>query len=126
LSQVVQTELYPIFMKLCRDPVAEVRNAAGQQLIPILRRLAELDVSWMEEFIEELQDLATDRLFQHRLMFAHMCHALAAQGDELDTALFVKDFLPQLLDLSQDKVPPRPAFLTAMVVPRPLPPFIWL
>ena len=32
-----------------------------------------IQVAWMDEFVEELQDLATDRLFQHRLMFAQMC-----------------------------------------------------
>ena len=67
LEEVIQTELYPIFMKLCRDPVAEVRMSAGQQLPAILKRLDELQVAWMDEFVEELQDLATDRLFQHRL-----------------------------------------------------------
>ncbi|KAJ1471627.1 armadillo-type protein [Baffinella frigidus] len=103
-EEVIQTELYPIFMKLCRDPVAEVRNMAGQQLIPILARLKDLKVNWMDEFIEELQDLATDRLFQHRLMFAHMCHAMAKQGDDMDREVFNKDFLPQLLDLSEDQV----------------------
>jgi len=31
-EDVVETELYPIFIKLLRDPVAEVRNAAAQQV----------------------------------------------------------------------------------------------
>eukprot|EP00961_Rhodomonas_salina_P061646 827647-Rhodomonas_salina.2 len=96
-ESVVQSELYPIFMKLSRDPVAEVRNAAGQQLQVILERLDELKVTWREEFTEELQDLATDRVYLHRLMFAQMCENLLVAPAELDVDMFKKDFLPQLL-----------------------------
>mmetsp|Transcript_753 Transcript_753/g.1545 ORF Transcript_753/g.1545 Transcript_753/m.1545 type:complete len:645 (+) Transcript_753:130-2064(+) len=103
-ESVVQSELYPIFMKLSRDPVAEVRNAAGQQLQVILERLDELKVTWREEFTEELQDLATDRVYLHRLMFAQMCENLLVAPAELDVDMFKKDFLPQLLVLAEDKV----------------------
>ena len=112
-EEVIQTELYPIFMKLCRDPVAEVRMSAGQQLPAILKRLDELQVAWMDEFVEELQDLATDRLFQHRLMFAQMCvtclqdlDAQMGQGRDVgaDVDRFKKDLLPHMLALADDKV----------------------
>jgi len=103
-EDVVQAELYPIFMKLSRDPVAEVRNAAGQQLQAILARLAELKVTWCDEFMEELQDLATDRVYLHRLMFAQMCENLLTASQPFDLEAFSKDFLPQLLALAEDKV----------------------
>ena len=33
-----------------------------------------------DEFMEELHDLATDRSFQHRLMFAQMCGVLLSSA----------------------------------------------
>ena len=48
----------------------QVRNGSGLQVYTILKRIDALDVPWRDEFIEEMQDLATDRLFQHRLIFA--------------------------------------------------------
>lgn len=98
-------------MKLCRDPVAEVRNSSGMQLLPILKRIDQLNVSWRDEFIEELQDLATDRLFQHRQMFVQMCQTILegiieseAPDPTKDVEMFKKDLLPQLLVLAEDKV----------------------
>jgi serine/threonine-protein phosphatase 4 regulatory subunit 1 len=113
-EEVIQTELYPIFMKLCRDPVAEVRNGSGLQLHAILKRLDELKVSWRPEFVEELQDLATDRLFQHRLIYAQMCITALQTIKESeenkapeaanDIEMFKTDLLPHLLVLAEDRV----------------------
>jgi serine/threonine-protein phosphatase 4 regulatory subunit 1 len=113
-EEVIQTELYPIFMKLCRDPVAEVRNGSGLQLHAILKRLDELKVSWRPEFVEELQDLATDRLFQHRLIYAQMCITVLqtikeseenkAPESANDIEMFKTDLLPHLLVLAEDRV----------------------
>ena len=101
-------------MKLCRDPVAEVRNGSGLQLHAILKRIDELKVSWRPEFVEELQDLARDRLFQHRLIFAQMCITVLQTIKESeenkapeaanDIEMFKRDLLPHLLALAEDRV----------------------
>uniref|UniRef100_A0A7S0EVE1 TOG domain-containing protein n=1 Tax=Hanusia phi TaxID=3032 RepID=A0A7S0EVE1_9CRYP len=102
-EEIVKNELYPMFMKLCRDPVAEVRNASCNQIDAILDRLDELKVDWRDEFMEELHDLATDRSFQHRLMFAQMCAVLLA-SNQVKVKMFETDFLNHLLALAEDKV----------------------
>eukprot|EP00285_Hemiselmis_virescens_P015271 CAMPEP_0173385842 /NCGR_PEP_ID=MMETSP1356-20130122/8439_1 /TAXON_ID=77927 ORGANISM="Hemiselmis virescens, Strain PCC157" /NCGR_SAMPLE_ID=MMETSP1356 /ASSEMBLY_ACC=CAM_ASM_000847 /LENGTH=611 /DNA_ID=CAMNT_0014341827 /DNA_START=74 /DNA_END=1906 /DNA_ORIENTATION=- len=103
-EEVVETELYPIFVKLLRDPVAEVRNGAAQQLGQILKRLKELEGAWKEEFMAELSEFATDDCFQARLTYAFMCDHLVRLEDYFDAESFEKDFLPQLVKLSTDKV----------------------
>eukprot|EP00283_Hemiselmis_rufescens_P004699 CAMPEP_0173423222 /NCGR_PEP_ID=MMETSP1357-20121228/3615_1 /TAXON_ID=77926 /ORGANISM="Hemiselmis rufescens, Strain PCC563" /LENGTH=643 /DNA_ID=CAMNT_0014386315 /DNA_START=23 /DNA_END=1954 /DNA_ORIENTATION=+ len=104
-EDVVESELYPIFVKLLRDPVAEVRNGAGQQLGQILRRLRETDASWKDEFMSELSEFATDDCFQARLTYAFMCdHLVGLEDGMFDAEGFQRDFLPQLVKLSSDKV----------------------
>uniref|UniRef100_A0A6T8M3R4 Condensin complex subunit 1 C-terminal domain-containing protein n=1 Tax=Hemiselmis andersenii TaxID=464988 RepID=A0A6T8M3R4_HEMAN len=104
-DETVETELYPIFVKLLRDPVAEVRNGAAQQLGQILKRLKETNAPWRDEFVSELSEFASDDCFQVRLTYAFMCNHLVKLEESLfDGEVFEKDFLPQLVQLSSDKV----------------------
>jgi hypothetical protein len=43
--------------------VAEVRKCAAQQLGQILQRMKQLNVSWREEFMEELNDCECVNLY---------------------------------------------------------------
>jgi len=96
-----------MFLKLCRDPVAEVRSSAAVQLPQILWRLKTLNVKWSDEFMEELGDLATDRVYVSRLSYVWMSECLVSEEEEerFDADSFGKDFLPHLVKLAGDPVP---------------------
>lgn len=105
-EDVIRKELYPIFAKLARDPVAEVRSSTAAQLQRVLSRLDQLKVSWWGDVTEEVLDLAVDRNYQYRLVFAAMAeHLLEGDMPELLRAHFTTLFLPKLLDLCDDHVP---------------------
>jgi len=106
-DDVLEAELYPMFLKLCRDPVAEVRGSSAMQLPQILSRLKALNVKWKDEFMEELGDLATDRVYVHRLSYVLMSECLVSDEEEerFDADAFGKDFLPHLVKLAEDSVP---------------------
>jgi len=105
-EDVIRKELYPIFIKLARDPVAEVRGCTAAQLQRVLQRLDALQVSWWGDVSEEVLDLADDRNYQYRLVFAGMAERLL-EGDvpALLHTHFTTLFLPKLLELCDDHVP---------------------
>eukprot|EP00743_Colponemidia_sp_Colp-15_P002536 GILK01002749.1.p1 GENE.GILK01002749.1~~GILK01002749.1.p1 ORF type:complete len:764 (-),score=122.74 GILK01002749.1:190-2481(-) len=92
----------PLTMKLCRDPVAQVREVAIQGLGALVERLGEIDSSWQAEIIRTIQSLATAHTFKDRQLFVAMCEYLM---DDVGQATFEREFLPHLKQLSRDHVP---------------------
>ena len=106
----VEEIFLPIVLHLCRDPVATVRSVAASKVGDLLVALGgELDIARMDESTREMIGRVVKRVkefsldtYQAKQNFVTMCSSLA---NKVSSSLFIFEFAPMLLSLSEDEVP---------------------
>ncbi|KAL0482679.1 serine/threonine-protein phosphatase 4 regulatory subunit 1 [Acrasis kona] len=100
-AEMVREKLLKVLYELYNDAFAEVRKKSIVSCGKVLKRLCEGDEQGKIDFLQFLHGLAQGN-FHKRLIFVYACEFLLK---EIDPELFLKEFVPELINLTQDKVP---------------------
>eukprot|EP00163_Fabomonas_tropica_P033672 TRINITY_DN8953_c0_g1_i1.p1 TRINITY_DN8953_c0_g1~~TRINITY_DN8953_c0_g1_i1.p1 ORF type:complete len:652 (+),score=113.34 TRINITY_DN8953_c0_g1_i1:332-2287(+) len=100
----VSGTIVPLAIKLCQDPVSAVRVVAHQAVGSLIGRVASHgDNAKTDEALKEVLAFAGEKSsFHQRQTYVNCCMYIAQHVEE---ALFVRELLPLMVKLSQDRVP---------------------
>lgn len=93
--------IMPLFIALRKDDVASVRKTVIKGIPSIIKSI-QSNQELLETFLKELNTMPSDPSYQTRQLYANIC--LQVLGN-IDNELFEKEFLSNVISLSNDKVP---------------------
>lgn len=98
-TDTIRSTIVPMAVQLCQDQVARVRDAAVQDIGPLLVLMQERDQELQGELVTTLAALAEHSSCIHRQTYAHLCEHLAAT---LPPGEFCSAAFPSLRALASD------------------------